>query len=258
MVLNALTQALFEPLESVHINLLSLRTVLLLALASAKRVGALHALSVYQACLSFIPDDSKVTLLPNPAFVPKVCDSAYNCSALELRAFYPPPFSSSEERKLHTLCPVRALRYYVNRTRSFRNNDQLFVSWATHYKGKPMSSQRLSHWMVEAGPAPRGGHSWAVPPQTSYCAPLPSLLNVINFESETNKTVHIRKRLHALASVSNCTRSQIARFPPESPPRHTHTHTHTHTQNVICAPPPLEIQMPPDGGALALALGGGD
>ncbi len=104
----ALTQAPFEPLESVHIKLLSLRTVLLLALASAKRMGELHALSVHQACLSFSLDDSKVTLLPNPAFVPKVSDSAYNCSALELRAFYPPPFFSSEERKLHTLCPVRA------------------------------------------------------------------------------------------------------------------------------------------------------
>ncbi|KAI2662102.1 Gag-Pol polyprotein [Labeo rohita] len=150
MVLNALTQAPFEPLESVHIKLLSLKTVLLLALASAKRVGELHALSVHQACLNFSPDDSKVMLLPNPAFVPKVSDSAYNCSALELRAFYPPPFSSSEERKLHTLCPVRALRFYVNRTRSFRKNDQLFVSWATHCKGKPISSQRLSHWMVEA------------------------------------------------------------------------------------------------------------
>lgn len=150
MVLNALTRAPFEPLENVHIKLLSLKTILLLALVSAKRVGELHALSVHRTCLVFGPDDSKVTLLPNPAFVPKVSDSAYNCSALELCAFYPPPFSSEEERKLHTLCPVRALRCYVNRTRSFRKNDQLFVSWATQCKGKPISSQRLSHWMVEA------------------------------------------------------------------------------------------------------------
>ncbi len=55
-------------------------------------------------------------------------------------------------------------------------------------------------------------------PQTSYCAPtflpLPSLLNVIDFESESG-TVHIRKQLHALASISYCTRSQIARFTPQ-------------------------------------------
>ncbi|XP_016375724.1 uncharacterized protein LOC107714402 [Sinocyclocheilus rhinocerous] len=124
IVLNALTRAPFEPLESVDIKLLSLKRVILLALVSAKRVCELHALSVHRACLDFSPDDSKVTLLPNPAFVPNVSDSAYNCSALELLPFYPPPFSSEEERKLHTLCPVRALCYYVNRTRSFRKNDQ--------------------------------------------------------------------------------------------------------------------------------------
>ncbi len=41
--------------------------------------------------------------------------------------------------------------------------------------------------------------------------PLPSLLNMIDFksESETDKTAHIRKRLHALASVRNCTQSQM-------------------------------------------------
>ncbi len=41
--------------------------------------------------------------------------------------------------------------------------------------------------------------------------PLPSLLNMIDFESEseTDKTAHIRKPLHTLGSISNCTRSQI-------------------------------------------------
>ncbi len=73
-----------------------------------------------------------------------------------------------------------------------------------------------------------GGHSRAVPPPNELLCPptfhpLHSLLNVIDFESETDKTVHIRTRLHALASVSNCTRSQIARLPP--PLTHTHTHT---------------------------------
>ncbi len=52
MVLNTLTQALFEPLESVHINLIYLKKLLLLALASAKQVGELYALSVHQACLN--------------------------------------------------------------------------------------------------------------------------------------------------------------------------------------------------------------
>ena len=35
-------------------------------------------------------------------------------------------------------------RFNVNRTASFRGTDQLFVSWATPHKGKPLSRQRLS------------------------------------------------------------------------------------------------------------------
>ncbi|XP_056330158.1 uncharacterized protein LOC130242162 [Danio aesculapii] len=150
LVLDALTRAPFEPLEDIPIKLISLKTALLLALVSAKRVSELHALSVHQACMDFSRDDDRVKLLPNPAFVPKVSDSAYNCSAIELHAFHSPPHLSAEESKLHTLCPVRALRLYVNRTRSFRRSDQLFVSWATRRKGEAVSSQRLSHWIVEA------------------------------------------------------------------------------------------------------------
>ncbi len=66
--------------------------------------------------------------------------------------------------------------------------------------------QESDHWgcsdISRAGT--KQGHSWAVPPTFLL---LPSLLNVLDFESEseTNKTVHIRKRLHNLASLSYCT-----------------------------------------------------
>lgn len=39
---------------------------------------------------------------------------------------------------------------YVKRTAAFRRTDQRFVSWASPRKDKPLSSQRLSHWIVEA------------------------------------------------------------------------------------------------------------
>ena len=38
----------------------------------------------------------------------------------------------------------------MGRTEGFRRSDQLFVSWATPHKGKPITKQRLSHWVVEA------------------------------------------------------------------------------------------------------------
>ncbi len=150
IVLEALSQHPFEPLEGIGLKFLTLKTVLLIALVTAKRVSDLHALSVSPSCLQFAPGLTKVSFRPNPAFVPKVVDSAYRCLSTELEAFHPPPFSSPGEQRLNSLCSVWALHTYVKRTAGFRTPDQLFVSWSTPHKGKPLSRQRLSHWIIEA------------------------------------------------------------------------------------------------------------
>ncbi|KAK0156393.1 hypothetical protein N1851_000309 [Merluccius polli] len=160
-------------MEVAEMKFVSLKTALLLALTSAKRVSDLQALSIRPSCLQFAPGRTKVCLRPNPAFVPKVVVLGYRCPTVELLAFHPPPFSSAEEKKLNTLCPVRALHvtcalrgkipicvgckigiaqapvYKVNCAECMIG-PQLFVSWATPHKGKPLSRQRLSHWIVEA------------------------------------------------------------------------------------------------------------
>ncbi len=51
---------------------------------------------------------------------------------------------------LTLLCPVRALRHYVDRTQSFRTSDQLFVCHGGRQKGKAVSKQRMAHWIVDA------------------------------------------------------------------------------------------------------------
>nr|XP_009302985.2 uncharacterized protein LOC103911649 [Danio rerio] len=149
MVLDALTHHPFETLEAISLKHLSFKTALLLALASAKRVSDLHALSVHPSCIKFSLSGEKVSLRPNPAFMPK-CFPNFSCEGVELSAFHPPPFSSTEDQRLNALCPVRALRAYINRTSSFRRSDQLFISWAPPNRGNPISKQRLSHWLVEA------------------------------------------------------------------------------------------------------------
>ncbi|XP_041852953.1 uncharacterized protein LOC121647506 [Melanotaenia boesemani] len=73
----------------------------------------------FEPIVALAPGRAKAHLQPNPAFVPKVMGHSYRCPSVELLAFHPPPFSSEEDKRLHTLCPVRAL-------------------W------------RLSHWIVEA------------------------------------------------------------------------------------------------------------
>lgn len=149
LVLDALCDVPFEPLDSVGLDMLSYKTAFLLAACSAKRMGDIHALSVHPSCICFAMDGSKVSLHPNPAYIPKVVAS-YKTLPFELSSYSPPPFASQEDRRLHALCPVRALRIYINRTRDVRLTDQLFVCFANPVRGRALSKQRLSHWVVEA------------------------------------------------------------------------------------------------------------
>ncbi len=145
-VLRALKGPPFELLQSTNLWSLSLKTALLLALASVKRVGDLQALSISPACLEFGPNDSKVILKPRHGYVPKVLSTPFRAQVITLSALPP----SEEDRELSLLCPVRALRIYFERSASFRRMEQLFVSFGNRTKGHPVTKQRLSKWIVDA------------------------------------------------------------------------------------------------------------
>ena len=123
LVLRALCEAPFEPLEQVPLKWLSIKTALLLALTSGKRVSDLRALTVAH----ITGDGSRAVLRTDPSFVPKVVRSAFKSRDLVLGAFYPPPHGSEEEARLHLLCPVRVLGCYVRRTAAVRSTPQLLV-----------------------------------------------------------------------------------------------------------------------------------
>ncbi len=146
IVLRALKGPPFEPLQSTNLRSLSLKTALLLALASVKRVGDLQALSISPACLEFGPNDSKVVLKPRHGYVPKVLSTPFRAQVITLSALPP----SEEDRELSLLCPVRALRIYFERSAPFRRTEQLFVSFGNRAKGHPVTKQRLSKWIVDA------------------------------------------------------------------------------------------------------------
>ncbi|KAL0170718.1 hypothetical protein M9458_035314, partial [Cirrhinus mrigala] len=86
VVLQALQQDSFEPLQSVDINALSLKTAFLTALTSVKRVGDLQALSINSLCLEFRPGDSRVVLRPRPGYVPKVPTTPFRDQVVTLQA----------------------------------------------------------------------------------------------------------------------------------------------------------------------------
>ncbi len=135
IVLAGLQGGPFEPLDSVELKFLSLKTALLTALSSIKWVGDLQAFSVSEECLVF-----------GPVYVPKVPTTPFRDQVVNLQALP----SEEADPALALLCPVRALRIYVDHTRSVRSSEQLFVCHGGQQKGKAVSKQRLAHWILEA------------------------------------------------------------------------------------------------------------
>ena len=121
-VLRFLLSDTFEPLRSAPLRALPKKVLFLLALATAKRVGELQALSPIvsfvggDACLSYVPEFvAKSRLLsrsiPRSFLVKSLSD-----------------FAAGLEDDL-LLCPVRALRIYLDRTLSLApSRRRLFVS----------------------------------------------------------------------------------------------------------------------------------
>ncbi|KAI2653858.1 ORF V: Enzymatic polyprotein [Labeo rohita] len=148
VVLEALCRPPFEPVEEISDRFLTIKTVLLLALSSLKRVGDLQALSVAPSFLDFAPGLSKAFLYPRPGYVPKVPSSTPR--PVVLQAFCPPPFRDADQQKLNCMCPVRALDAYVHRAARWRKSDQLFVCYGPPKRGLPASKQTISRWIVDA------------------------------------------------------------------------------------------------------------
>ncbi|XP_077367945.1 uncharacterized protein LOC144013224 [Festucalex cinctus] len=148
LVLDGLCRPPFEPLAGADLLWVSRKTALLLAVASAKRVSDLHALSVSPECLRWHPDGAGVTLWPNTAFIPKVLSGSRSNQPLRLKRYVPTPADGGDRPEL--LCPGRALQCYIDATAGMRTSAQLFVCYGGPTKGSALSKQRLSHWVVDA------------------------------------------------------------------------------------------------------------
>ena len=84
------------------------------------------------------------SILPSQTIVPPSCKPINRVGG-----FQSPRLSKRCRDWSDPLCPVRALRAYVNTT-SLRKTDNLFVCyWGCRKRAAP-SKQRLSHWIVDA------------------------------------------------------------------------------------------------------------
>ena len=116
LVLQSLTSPPYEPLKTVEEHFLTHKTLFLIALASAKRVGELHALS-YR--VSHSVGWKEVSFGFVPGFVAKTQDQ----SSLDPRfkSFTVPALpKSSNSPNGRLLCPVRTVKCYLTRTAQHR------------------------------------------------------------------------------------------------------------------------------------------
>ncbi len=91
-----------------------------------------------------------MTLRPRPGYIPKVLSTSFRSQVVTLHSFHPPRFASCEDEKLHMLCPVRALKLYVDRSKVWRKSSQLLVCFSAGRRGLATSKQRISHWVRDA------------------------------------------------------------------------------------------------------------
>ncbi|XP_073429908.1 uncharacterized protein [Dendrobates tinctorius] len=147
LVLSALTGPPFEPIQSAPLKTLSLKTILLVALTSARRVSDIQALSALPPFIKIMED--RIILKPDPAYLPKVATHFHRSQEVVLPSFCPNPTNRGEE-KFHTLDVKRCLVHYLEATKGCRKEGSLFVCFQGPRKGLGASKSTLARWIRDA------------------------------------------------------------------------------------------------------------
>ena len=146
VVLNELTKAPFEPMKD--LKHLTLKTAFLLALASGKRRSKIHALVANK--VSNLGQWEKVALFPSSDFIARnqlAREGSQSVSPVTI-----PALTTIVDRQFkedRTLCPVRALRYYLDRTKDLRvSRSLLFISLKKGHTSD-IRPTTLSSWLKQ-------------------------------------------------------------------------------------------------------------
>ena len=133
LVQHQLMQPPFEPLQKASLKHLTFKTVFLLALGSGKRRSEIHTW-VYRN-IRHQKDWSNVSLFPSPCFLSKhqlARERPSSVAPVIIPALAPTLDKSLKDDR--TLCPVRTLRYYLDKTKDLRTGKQLvFLSFKKNF-----------------------------------------------------------------------------------------------------------------------------
>lgn len=141
VVLSALKKPPYYPLRQISLKHLTLRTVFLIALTSARRASEIHALR----CDSLVWGATSVTAFVDMTFLPKVATQWHCNQPIEL-----PAMAQEADGELRKLCVKATLTAYMNATKVVRaatGASQLFLCYGKQKQGQPVSKQRISAWL---------------------------------------------------------------------------------------------------------------
>ena len=155
LVLAFLRESRFEPLAKATLPDLSKKALFLIALASARRVSEVHALSGLSRDVAFLADGG-LQLEFLPEFLAKNQSSEDDSPSVLIPSLEEVVCPDDPDR---VNCPVRVLRYYRSRTEKFRSSNQrrLFISLNLAYE-KDILKPTLARWLVSLV---RDAYHWA-------------------------------------------------------------------------------------------------
>ena len=148
LLLQQLTKTPFEPMQKASLKHLTFKTVFLLALGSGKRRREIHAW-LYRN-IRHQENWSQVSLYPSPSFISKnqlAREGPASVAPVVIPALAPSLDKSLKEDK--SLCPIKALRYYLDRTKDLRKGkDLVFVSFRKSFQ-KHIVPAIISSWIKQ-------------------------------------------------------------------------------------------------------------
>ena len=148
VVLNELTKAPFEPMKDTDLKHLTLKTAFLLALASDKCRSEIHAWVANK--VSNLGQWEKVALFSSSDFIAK--DQLAREGSQSVSPVTIPALTTIVDRQFkedRTLCPVRALRFYLDRTKDLRGSlSLLFISFKKGHTSD-IRPATLSSWLKQ-------------------------------------------------------------------------------------------------------------
>ncbi|XP_038063544.1 uncharacterized protein LOC119734238 [Patiria miniata] len=156
-VLLSLSKPPFEPAGSSSLHHLTVKTIFLLAAATARRRSELHALSVEPGHIRWEPGG--VRLIPRVGFLTKNQSMGFSPPDI----FVPSLTSFSSVAEDKWWCPVRALKYYIARTKPLRGDiKQLFITTIQpHHKASVTTIARWISVAIQCHSDHRGSKSGA-------------------------------------------------------------------------------------------------